>query len=301
MIAERSRMKLETRASFGLVLAMLGLAACSSQLIVLGEEAPPAYHFGTPVRIPELDSPAKTDNPSLTADLREIYFTSERTGSAEVWFATRPSRDQAFGAPQLASALNSSTIETSSVISADGLTFWVASDREGGLGDLDVWVSTRPSRDAAWTKPSDLIALNSPAKDIPRPTGDHDRVMPLGSDRDERGLYQIYFASRSGGAGFAKPVHVPELSFERESTVDGFLTDDGLTLFFCSGPAVGPADLYVMTRRSTADPFEARTPLRELNSANDERDPWLSADGSEFYFSSDRSGHYAIYMARVER
>ena len=43
-------------------------------------------------------------------------------------------------------------------------------------------------------------------------------------------------------------------------------------------------------------------PLRridELSTDSDERDPWLSPDGRELYFSSDRSGQYAIYVAAV--
>lgn len=170
----------------------------------------------------------------------------------------------------------------------------------GGLGDLDIWTATRPSRDAPWAKPVALPALNSPAKDIPRPTGQFDRVMPVGSDREERGRYQMYFATRSENTeAFATPAPVPELVFGRESTVDGFLTEDGLSLFFCSGFGLGAADLYVVTRRSLEDPFELRAPLHELNSPFDERDPWLSADGSEFYFASDRTGQYNIYVAQV--
>jgi Tol biopolymer transport system component len=32
------------------------------------------------------------------------------------------------------------------------------------------------------------------------------------------------------------------------------------------------------------------TPLTDLNTAADERDPWLSPDGTMFYFTSDREG-----------
>jgi Tol biopolymer transport system component len=132
--------------------------------------------------------------------------------------------------------------------------------------------------------------------------GEHDQVMPLGSDRDSRGSYQIYFANRSASdASFETPVHVPELSFARESTVDGFLTDDGLTMFFVSGPAIGAADLYVSSRKRTNEPFSARVPLTDLNTVDDERDPWLSLDGTQLYFSSDRAGQYAIYVADVKR
>ena len=38
-------------------------------------------------------------------------------------------------------------------------------------------------------------------------------------------------------------------------------------------------------------------PLAKLNSSHDDRDPWLSPDASEIYFSSDRTGTLKIYRA----
>jgi Tol biopolymer transport system component len=72
-------------------------------------------------------------------------------------------------------------------------------------------------------------------------------------------------------------------------------------MFFVSGPAIGAADLYVSSRKSTSEPFSERVPLTDLNTVDDERDPWLSPDGTQFYFSSDRAGQYAIYVAEVQR
>lgn len=288
-----------------LVLLALPLmaAACADAVVALGDSEAPRYHFGAPSRITELESAAKTDNPSLTADLREIFFTSERTGGpAEIWTAQRADASERFAAPVLVAALNSEGIETSPVISADGLTIWLGSDREGGLGDLDVWTASRASRTAAWSTLENVPSLNSSAKDIPRPPGERGRIMPLGSDRKERGYYSIFFAPRdSESSPFEAPELVEELSERSVSTVDAFLTDDGLALLFVSGPAFGPADLYVSSRRTTKEKFEEPVPLEDLNTANDERDPWLSADGTQLYFSSDRSGHYEIYVASVTR
>jgi len=126
--------------------------------------------------------------------------------------------------------------------------------------------------------------------------------MPMASDRDSPGYYQLELATRATTAApFGAPQPVPELVFADASTVDGFLSDDGLTLFYVTGPAFGPADLYVASRRSVADRFELPTPLDELNTQSDERDPWLSPDGHELYFSSDRAGPYAIYVAQAQR
>jgi hypothetical protein len=289
--------------SLSMLLLQLMAAGCADAVIPLGDRDPPSYHFGPAEAVTELSDPAKTDNPSLTADLREIFFTSERGGGpAEIWSATREDAKDRFGAPALVTPLNSPVIETSPVISADGLTLWLASDRPGGLGDLDIWVATRSARTARWSAPANLTALNSAAKEIPRAPGQHQLIMPLSSDRDERNYYAIFFAAREAAASpFGSPKRVAELTEPTVSIVDGFLTDDGTTLFFVRGPAFGPADLFVTARRSTNDRFGEPVPLEDLNTSNDERDPWLSADGKLLFFSSDRAGRYEIYVAEVRR
>jgi hypothetical protein len=95
------------------------------------------------------------------------------------------------------------------------------------------------------------------------------------------------------------------------ATVDGFLTDDGLTLFFSRSPATSAtdaggdagaaakADLFVAFRRSTAEGFQVTQPLDDLNTPADERDPWLTPDGKTLYFTSDRDGVLTIYTAAV--
>src|SRR6185312_11745080 len=132
-------------------------------------------------------------------------------------------------------------------------------------GDLDIWVSQRATRSAPWSQPENVAALNSAGKDIPRPLGQHQRVMPLGSDRDTRNYYQIYFAPRADTdadeAAFEAPQRVEALATPTMSTVDAFLSDDGLTLFYVRGPAFGPADLFVAQRRSTDEPFMPGAPL----------------------------------------
>jgi hypothetical protein len=296
-------------------LAALSLAAgCAGRTLTLGEVSPSPYHFQAPAPVVELEAPARTDNPTLTADLLEIYFTSDRaSGNGDVWFASRPGASAPFGAPQPVDAVNTSGFETSAAISADGLTLWFGSDRPGGAGAIDVWVAQRPSRAASWSTPIDLVALNSPADDIPRPPGQHGLVMPMASTRpapqNPSATYQTYLAARAGvGAPFGPPAPVPELAYTNRSTVDAFLTDDGLTMFFSSTAAAADggadaggqtSDLYVAWRRSTGEPFSVTQPLDDLDTPADERDPWLSPDGQTLFFTSDRSGVLEIYTARV--
>lgn len=290
-------------------------SACTGRTLALGDSAPRPYHFEVPQIVGELRSDtARTDNPTLTADLLEIFFTSDRlSGNGDVWSASRTDVLHPFSPPAAVAEVNTTTFETSSAISADGLTLWFGSDRPGGVGSTDIWVSSRPNRSAPWSTPVNVVALNTTAEDIPRPPGQHALVMPLSSKTTTAAVYQTFFATRmSAGAAFDSPTLVAELAYPDRSTVDGFLSDDGLTLFFSSAPLVSPADaappdggtptadLYVAFRRSVDAKFEVTQPLDDLNTPGDERDPFLTPDGKTLYFTSDRDGALNIYTASVK-
>ena len=165
--------------AFGLAAAV---AACTGQTHTLGNSAFRPYHFDPPKIVTELRADLRTDNPTLTADLLEIVFTTERSGSGDVWFARRASVFQPFNPPSPIDEVNTDAFETSAAISADGLTLWFGSDRPGGLGLTDIWMSSRPNRAAPWSTPSaNLVTLNTVSEDIPRPPGQHGLVMPLAS------------------------------------------------------------------------------------------------------------------------
>ena len=312
--------------------ALIALAICTptctaGKTVSLGNVNPVPYHFDTPVLVPELASPSRTDNPTLTGDLLEIYFTTDRvSGNGDVWFATRATAAAPFGTPAPVTAVNGDSFETSAAISTDGLTLWFGSDRAGGVGANDIWVSQRATRAATWSTPVNVVALNSPADDIPRPPGQHALVMPMASTKvtdhnPSSTNYQTYLATRATAAvPFGAPVAIPELDYVDRSTVDGFLTDDGLTMFFSSAPVAEPgdaaasspdggkpadagvasSDLLVASRRSTSEPFSVPLPLDDLNTSADERDPWLTPDGTTLYFTSDRGGVLNIYPAAVK-
>jgi hypothetical protein len=307
------------------------ISACRGEIVTIGEKPAPTYHFGPARLVVELATYARTNNPTLTEDLLEIFFTSTRDqNDFDIWTASRASRDVAFGAPQKVRAVSSGRFDTGSAVSADGLTLWLGSDRRSignpSNGGLDIWVSTRATRTADWSEPVLVPALSSSSLDIPRPPGLYGLVMPLGSERGPGSVYRTFFALRaSTTAPFEMPQTVPELVFEDATTMDTFLSNDGLTLFYASGPLVmeneggAPsgldaglggsmadgttpvltADLYVARREKVTDPFSGFTPITDLNTLFEERDPWLSEDKTQFFFSSDRGGNLNIYTCDV--
>jgi len=271
-------------------------SACGRAVLEVGVPAP-TYRFGTPRLLSELDTSYANENPTLTADLLELIFTSNRGGdSADVWAARRASAQDPFDAPAIVSEVSTSAFDTSPAISLDGLSLYFGSDRSGGAGEVDIWLATRADRTMAWTGLQNVAPLNSSAKDIPRPPGQHGLVMPLGSERDSTVGYQTFLAARpSTSQAFGTPVLVPGLAAADAAVADGFLTEDGLTLFYSVTPPDQAPDLFMATRASTSAPFSQPAPLGDLNTASDERDPWLSPDGATFFFSSDRSGSRQIY------
>jgi len=297
----------------GLV-ALLGLLlplACSGEVVTLGHasacsaSADTAPKFAPASLVAELASDdQESDNPTLTSDLLEIYFSSERDGGAgdvDVWTARRASVDDPFSAPSPVTAVNTEDFETSPAVGLDGLELWVGAERDGGLGLQDIWVSRRASRADDWAPLENVAELNSSAKDIPRqPAGG--KIMPLGSHRGSSGYYETFLAERPSAAEpFAEPLELSELEVAGQNSVDGFLTADALTLYFNRSPGAGEStgDLFVTTRPSRGEPFGAAAPLTSVNTSADERDPWLSPDGKQLFFSSDRDGTLSIYQAAL--
>src|SRR5258708_6724248 len=126
----------------------------------------PLGSFSPPRIIAELSEPdSEETEPTLTADELEIYFASTRIpGRRQIFVATRTSSSDRWTVPALVDAFVSNTgITYSPEISREGLTLWFVSDRPGGQGDTDVYISTRTARGAAWSTPANVTDLNTQA------------------------------------------------------------------------------------------------------------------------------------------
>ncbi len=289
---DRRRGTARALAWLAVALGGLLLASCDGDMVTLGQQLSPAD------RLKALDTSADEENPSLTADLLEIYFISDRedgVGDSDIWFSRRASTELPFEEPEQLAAINTEEFESSPAISADGLTLWFGSDRDGGVGGVDIWVTHRASRDDAWGEPENVTELNSESDEIPRPLGDGDTTMPLGSRRGAEGLYWTYLATRSSpDEPFSEPVLIESLAKSGTVVVDAWLSDDGQELWFKQGEEDVPGDIHIARRVDGGD-FVDQGPATLLNTDAEERDPWLSADGNHIFFASDRDGDLAIY------
>ena len=71
------------------------------------------------------------------------------------------------------SELNTAALDGCPIQSPDGLSLYIASNRPGGRGGLDIWKATRASANAQWGAPQNLgEPVNSAADDFcPTPVG----------------------------------------------------------------------------------------------------------------------------------
>lgn len=80
------------------------------------------------------------------------------------------------------------------------------------------------------------------------------------------------------------------------------LTNDTLVLYAISNGAqsMGGWDIMVATRQSTLVDFGALAPVSNINTSSGDVSPFLSADGTEMHFASDRAGTYDIYRTQQD-
>jgi hypothetical protein len=213
----------------------------------------------------------------LTADELTIYLTS----NSDLFVANRAVRTDSFSTPLAKSELNSSALDSHPSVTSNGLTIFFDSQR---AGVSHVYSASRASTANPFGAPQQETAV-----DVGGNAG-QPYLLPAGTVAYLRaeaapGDGQIFKTIRSGGA-FGAPIVQASLNSSFDES-DPVATADDLTVFFSStrtGGTEGGRDIWVAQRSSTAVPFGAPRNLQELNTFEDERPSFVSADGCRLYF-----------------
>jgi hypothetical protein len=143
-----------------------------------------------------LDTTFDDQQPFLLPDASALYFSSDRTGESKILRASA-SRLLGFSLATPVTELNQTGAnDQHPAVSADDRLMFFASDRAGGLGDLDIWMAGRTSASSMFAAPVDTRSVNSTGKDIPDWISADTCRLYLHSDRGADGQEHEYVATR---------------------------------------------------------------------------------------------------------
>ena len=236
-------------------------------------------------------------DPALTFEELEIYFTSPTAGQNDIWVSRRTVASDPWGPSTLVAEVSSPQNDQGAEISVDGLLMFLASDR-GGAG-MRIYVSQRRTRDTPWGTPALIDTLGTSALDE-APALDRSQLnLVFASRRGTAGFSHLFTATRpDASAAWRSATEITALSSAWEDT-DPALFTDASGLVFASRRLTqgGTTDLFLATRPNASAPFASLAPITALNTAFNEEGPWMSQDGKHILFVSDRSGRSRIYEA----
>jgi len=190
--------------------------------------------------------------------------------------------------------VNTASLDGCPIQAPDGLSLYMATNRPGGHGGLDIWVAARQHRNDPWGAPGNLPApINSAADDFcPTPIegGGLFFVSRRAIPDVTCGMGDIYLARLNPAHGWGEPEHLACAPAGPNSALDeqgpSFVQGQ---LYFSRSSAAVPGDLFVSSMTDAG--FAPASAIVELNdaAANDIQ-PNMRKDGREVVFSSNRAG-----------
>ncbi|WP_224998896.1 OmpA family protein [Cesiribacter sp. SM1] len=113
---------------------------------------------------------AKHQDISISPDGETMLISMESysTYGLEDLYVSFRGSDGNWGEPQnLGPEINTAMQEMSAFLSADGRTLYFTSNRTGGKGSMDIWVSTRLDNSwKRWSKPQNVSSINTPGSEM---------------------------------------------------------------------------------------------------------------------------------------
>lgn len=208
--------------------------------------------------------------------------------------------DLPFSPPTVIAELASDANDDHAWLSADELTIYVSSNRDGGQGGYDVYVAVRDDITAPW---GELLPFAGSAVEERGPAlTANGLTMYVGMAGVGLLDYDIAVATRANElAEWSAFVPVAGINdpdaIDRAAWID---VDDALIYFETYRD--GTLDLYRSERRE-GSVFAPPEPIGELNTAAEEGSPVLHDDGHVLYFASNRAGgvgDYDVWVAQRE-
>lgn len=284
-------------------------------LALLAGNASSQNQFNGPRNMgPKINSASDDQGGAIAPNGLSLYFRSNRPGGQggqDIYVSQRATLGSPWEAPQnLGATVNSAGNELAPAsFSRDGRLMFFTSDRTGGMGLNDIYLSTRtnPNDDFGWSSPVNLGApINTQFSDrgatyFEDPTtGVNTLIFAREFDSTMTPFHDLYQSTRNADGTFNAPTLITELN-SIGSEIRATLRSDGLEVFIHSArpgglgappPAPPTFDIFVSTRAKTSEAWNPPVLVAGLNTSSTEGAPALSPDGSILYFHSNRPGGF---------
>jgi len=257
------------------------------------------FTFGTPTNLgPTVNSLAFEGSPDISNDglslFFDAYFRADGPGDWDIWVTTRDVTNGDWGAAvPLPPPINSPYADAGPTISADGLSLFFASDRPGGYGGFDLWVTTRKTIEDPWEPPVNLGPIVNSLAVENHPSISADGLsLYFDSNWYFWFDYDICVVTRASiNHDWGIPVWLGPATDWGLYDWSPSISSDGLTLFFECRSQLGDRELLVARRRTTDEDWDNSVNLGpSVNTIYDDCDPSIAVDGCALYFCSGRPG-----------
>jgi len=215
--------------------------------------------WSTPMNLGQIiNSSVDETSPNISTDNLTLYFSSNRVGGYgdfDIWKVTRQTVNDPWGTPvNLGRIVNSFFSEGPSSMSSNGLELYLGSNRTGGFGDYDLWVTTRATIMDDWCKPVNLgLSVNITSSD-------------WGPSISADGLSLCFESSRKGGFPgdelwiimretaddpWGIPINLGSTINSQFTEATPSISSDGQELFFQSNRSGGQgnSDIWIAIRK----------------------------------------------------
>jgi len=202
----------------------------------------------------------------------------------------------------LGPVVNSSAADMNAGLSPDQHALYFGSNRPGGMGGNDIWVSHRTCLQCAWETPVNLgTAINTSTNEGAPTLSDDGRLLFFYSGRSGgQGGSDIWVSQRisTGADGdlWGDPVNLgPDVNTAGSEQGASYVRGDGegtATLYFNRGPSGGDQDIYKVSLSSDGEPLGPAVAVSELNSTSTDQKVAVRTDGHELLLSSNRAGTF---------
>lgn len=262
---------------------------------------------------------------TISADGRKLIFTSclgrPGYGSCDLFQSVKVG-DEWSRPENLGPNVNTADWESQPSLSADGRTLYFVSDRRGGYGRRDIWVS-QLNEYGQWTKAVNAgKTVNTSFDEISPFIHANNRTLYFASNGlPGYGGYDIFYLVKNGAGGWSEPVNLGAPINDHQDQFSLFITADGTKGYYVhevSGAAASATSKifeveipeedrlkfrsnYVegtVTDRQTGQPLAAEIELLNINT--NEAESFVKSDSisGEYLIVLTQGAEYALYVSK---